>query len=239
MSHPTETFTDSLVTSRVERKPSKGVRAPKARPSSLRHQALAIPNLVTYARIAAVPVVMLVMQYDSRANAIVATVIFVLAALTDALDGYLARRLNQVSVIGKFLDPLADKLIVLGCLVMLLQLGRVSPWLVFLLISREIVIGTLRTIAIGEGVVIAARRLGKWKTGFQMVGIAALLVHYDYPMAFLGLSEPVSFNVLGTYVLWVGAALSVLSAVDYFWGFFRGLSGRSLPLGAGDPHGEG
>ena len=193
---------------------------------SLAAQAVAVPNLVTYARIAAIPIVMAVMQYDSPTNAFIAAMVFALASATDVLDGYLARRLNQVSVIGKFLDPLADKLIVLGTLVMLLQLGRVSPWIVFIIVSREIVITTLRTIAMGEGVVIAARSLGKWKTGFQMAGLWALLVHYDYPVSGLGLDVTVRFHAIGTYLLLVSVVFSLLSAADYFWGFFRSLQAR-------------
>ena len=207
--------------------PPQSVSAGRSRPGwTLRDQALAVPNLVTYARIAAVPLVMTVMAADSPTNALIAAAIFAAASATDALDGYLARRLNQVSIIGKFLDPLADKLIVLGALVMLLQLGRVSPWVVFLLVSREIIVTTLRTIAISEGVVIAARSLGKWKTGFQMVGLACLLIHYPYAVPAPGLGGSVSFHALGTALIWVSVVFSLLSAADYFWGFFRSLQAR-------------
>ncbi|MEL7372284.1 MAG: CDP-diacylglycerol--glycerol-3-phosphate 3-phosphatidyltransferase [Myxococcota bacterium] len=192
-------------------------------PRSLRAQAVFLPNLITYARILAIPAVMGVMQQDSPNNAVLASVLFGLASATDALDGYLARRLNQVSMIGKFLDPLADKLIVLGTLVMLVELGRVSSWLVFIIVSREIVITTLRTIAMGEGVVIAARNLGKWKTAFQMTGLAALILHYDYTLPLLGF---VSFHKLGMGLLLVSIVFSLWSAADYFWGFFRSLQSR-------------
>ena len=195
----------------------------EARTWSLREQAVALPNLVTYGRIAAIPVVMAVMQFDSRTNALIAAALFGLASASDALDGYLARRLNQTSLIGKFLDPLADKLLVLGCLVMLIQLERVSPWIVFVIVSREIVVTTLRTIAMGEGVVISARSLGKWKTVFQLASLGALLVHYDYSLGFVGLEQSLSFHAVGTVLLAASVVLSLASAGDYFLGFFRGL----------------
>ncbi len=202
------------------------IRRPDGPAWNLRQQAVAIPNLVTYVRIVAIPVVMGVMQFDSPTNALVAAMLFAFASATDAIDGYLARRLNQVSVIGKFLDPLADKLIVLGALVMLIQLNRVSPWVVFIIMSREIVVTTLRTIAMGEGVVIAARSLGKWKTAFQMAGLWALLVHYERALAPVGLNISIPFHDVGTVLLLISVALSLLSAVDYFWGFFRSMQAR-------------
>ncbi len=200
-------------------------------PPTLSEQARWLPNLVTYVRILAIPVVMAIMQADSPTNAFIASLIFAAAALTDALDGYLARRLNQVSIIGKFLDPLADKLIVLGALVMLIQLDRVSPWVAFVIVSREIVVSTLRTIAMGEGIVIAARPLGKWKTGFQMAGLWALLVHYDVSLAPFGVATSLPMHGLGTVLLLVSVLLSLLSAADYFRAFIRARG----PQNAADP----
>jgi CDP-diacylglycerol--glycerol-3-phosphate 3-phosphatidyltransferase len=195
--------------------------------ANLAKQALSLPNLITYVRIAAIPAVLAIMQSDSRQNAFFAAMIFAVASATDALDGYLARRFNMTSVLGKLLDPLADKLIVLGTLIMLLHLGRVSAWIVFILLARDIIIGTLRTVAIGEGLVIAARDLGKQKTAFQMVGVWMLLVHYTYPLP--PLSEPVDFHRIGTVLLYISVFLSVISAVDYFASFFKSMvkKGRS------------
>lgn len=183
-------------------------------------EALALPNLITYARIVAIPVVLGIMQFDSRRNAFIAAMLFATASATDALDGYLARRYGLTSMIGKFLDPLADKLIVTGCLLMLLYLGRASPWLVFIIVSRETVITTLRVIAMGEGLEIAARDLGKQKTAFQMVGIWSLLVHYEYPLLDF-IPEKVNFHRLGTYMLYISVFFSLLSAAEYFLAFFR------------------
>jgi CDP-diacylglycerol--glycerol-3-phosphate 3-phosphatidyltransferase len=189
--------------------------------ANLAKQALSPPNLITYVRIAAIPAVLAVMQYDSRRNAFIAAMIFALASATDALDGYLARRFNMTSVLGKLLDPLADKLIVLGSLIMLLHLGRVSAWIVFILLARDIVINGLRTIAMSEGMVIAARDLGKQKTAFQMVGVWMLLVHYPYVLP--PLPGEVNFHLIGTYLLYISVVLSIVSAVDYFVTFFRAM----------------
>lgn len=188
---------------------------------TLSQQAMKPPNLITFGRILAIPAVLATMQSDSQRNAFIAAMIFAAASATDALDGYLARRFNMTSVLGKILDPLADKLIVLGTLIMLLHLGRVSAWIVFIILARDIIINGLRTIAIGEGMVIAARDLGKQKTAFQMVGVWALLVHYRYPLD--PIAEPVDFHRIGTFLLYISVFFSVVSAIDYFAGFSRSM----------------
>jgi CDP-diacylglycerol---glycerol-3-phosphate 3-phosphatidyltransferase len=193
-------------------------------------QAISPPNLVTYLRIVIIPAVLVVMYFDSRTNAFLAAIIFTVASLTDFVDGYLARRFDMVSVLGKFLDPLADKLLVMGALVMLVHLGRVYAWMVIVILAREIVISSLRSIAATEGYVIAARELGKQKTVFQMVGIWCLLVHYDYRIGFL--ADPVDFHRLGIFLLLISIVFSVLSAVDYFVGFARSVVAEDRREGA-------
>jgi CDP-diacylglycerol--glycerol-3-phosphate 3-phosphatidyltransferase len=187
---------------------------------NLGSQALALPNLFTYARILAIPGVLFIMQFDSPRNAFVAAMIFAAASATDAIDGYLARKFNMISIIGKFLDPLADKLIVMGTLVMLLYLGRVNAWIVFVILARDIIISGLRTIAMTEGLVIAAREFGKHKTAFQMVGIWALLVHYPHTVL---TAEAIDFHRLGSYFLYISVFFSIVSAGDYFRSFFKTL----------------
>jgi CDP-diacylglycerol--glycerol-3-phosphate 3-phosphatidyltransferase len=188
---------------------------------SLRRQLVALPNLITYFRILAVPVVLVVMQLDSRRNAFIAAMIFALASATDALDGYLARRFQMISDVGKFLDPLADKLITTGALVMLVHLSRVSVWVVIVLLSRDLIVGGLRSMAATEGLVLAARELGKQKTAFQMVGLWCLLVHYPYPFELF--EGPLDFNRMGSFFLYLSVLLSVVSMIDYFLAFFRAL----------------
>ena len=187
---------------------------------NLGKQALSLPNLFTYARILAIPAVLFTMQFDSPRNAFIAAMIFAAASATDAIDGYLARKFNLTSMIGKFLDPLADKLIVMGTLVMLLYLGRVNAWIVFVILARDTIISGLRTIAMTEGLVIEAREFGKQKTAFQMVGIWSLLVHYPHTVM---TEEVIDFHRLGTYFLYISVFFSIISAGDYFRSFFKTL----------------
>ncbi len=201
---------------------------------SLQKQALSLPNLITYVRILAIPAVLFTMQFDSPRNAFLAAMIFAAASATDALDGYLARKFNLTSLIGKFLDPLADKLIVMGALVMLLYLGRVNAWIVFVILARDIIISGLRTIAMTEGMVIAAREFGKHKTAFQMVGIWALLIHYPHTVV---TDEAVDFHRIGTYFLYISVFFSLLSAGDYFRSFFKTVLVAHSPSPAPAPPG--
>lgn len=190
---------------------------------------LNLPNVLTLERILAAPVVMVLLAAGTRVTAWAAAGVFLLSAITDLVDGMLARRWNQVSLLGKFLDPLADKVLVLGTLLVLLDLGRISPWVVFVILGREIGVGTLRTIAMGEGVVIAARDLGKQKTLFQMSGLVALILSESFTVG----GFTVDLQAVGNVLLWIGAALALVSAVDYVVGFLRGRSNAGAPTADG------
>jgi len=151
-----------------------------ARRKTLWEDAKNVPNLLTFARIVMIPVVLILLGRGSPHDCFWAAAVYALAAITDMLDGWLARRQGLVSVLGKFLDPLADKLIVTGTLVWLVPMGRISAWAVVLLISREITITALRSIASSEGIIIAAGEGGKTKTALQMIGIVCLILGYPY-----------------------------------------------------------
>lgn len=182
-----------------------------------------VPNSLTMARIAAVPVVLILLLFESRANCFWAAAVFSLAAITDWLDGYLARKLEVVTVLGKFLDPLADKLIVMVALVMLIPLERVPAWAVFIILAREMLVTGLRSIASSEGIVIAASPLGKYKTIFQMISIIGLLLHYRYYW-FFGLEMEIfhpSMHNVGIFFFYVAFILTVWSGGDYLVKFFR------------------
>jgi len=182
----------------------------------LRDEIVSLPNMLTLARVGMIPVVLLLLYYESPWHSFLAAVVFGLAAATDALDGYLARKWKQDSTFGKFLDPLADKLIVMASLVMMLPMGRVPAWMVIVLLGRELTVTALRGIASTEGLVIAASREGKYKTALQLIGIVALLVHHEYPIWLFGLGEMrVSFHVVGLWLLVLSLVFSVLSAGDY------------------------
>ncbi len=144
-----------------------------------------------------------------------AALLIVLAGITDGLDGYIARMWKIESLLGKFLDPLADKLLLLVGLVMLMQLRRVEYWLVILLLSRELMITGLRAVAIGESIVISAGQSGKWKHTLQMVGLGFLTWHGN----FLGIPA----STVGTVILYVSLVISLLSGYCYLRDFFTAL----------------
>ena len=174
---------------------------------------LNVPNLLTWLRILMIPAVVGAFYPDgwlpqSDAN-LLATIFFVLAALTDWLDGYLARRLNQTSAFGAFLDPVADKLMVAAALIVLVQLGRVHPVISFIIIGREIAVSALREwmARMGESKSVAVNVLGKIKTISQMVAVPMLLYH-DRLAGF----EP---QIWGTWLIYFAALLTLASMVYY------------------------
>jgi CDP-diacylglycerol--glycerol-3-phosphate 3-phosphatidyltransferase len=194
---------------------------------SFRDELWSIPNLVTLARIAAIPAFLAYAYYESRTNSFLAALIYAAVAATDFLDGWLARRLQLETVIGKFLDPLADKLIAMAALVMLVHLGRVGAWVVILVLAREFAVTGLRSIAMSEGIVIAAGREGKYKTAIQLVGITFLLLHYRYPIHFLFFTADVDANRVGTALVYLSLVFSLWSAWSYFAGFLEAVYRRS------------
>lgn len=196
----------------------------------LRQELTDLPNVITLARIGLIPIILVLIDNTSAGRSAVAAVVFIVAAVTDALDGYLARRMGLVTVVGKFLDPLADKLIVLATLVFLVAAGRVPAWLVVLLMSRELAITGLRAIASSRGLVIAAGAGGKTKTALQLVGISFLLVHFRYPILFF--DYVLDFHTVGIYVLYLSLAMSLISAFEYFRFFAEAAARQAAELEA-------
>ena len=197
-------------------RPKLGPEERQKRRRSLKEDALNLPNLLTIGRVVIIPVVLGLMDRGSPKDCTWAAIVYAAAAITDLLDGYLARRMNVVSVLGKFLDPLADKLLVMASLVYMVPMGRIPEWAVVLLLAREISITALRSIASTEGVVIAAGEEGKAKTALQMVGILCLILGYPYHLE-LG---PIDLGVVdliyvGRALVYVSLVFSILSAVSY------------------------
>jgi len=126
------------------------------------------------------------------------------------------------------MDPLADKLMVMSALVLLVRLGRAPSWAVIVLLSREFIVTGLRTIAAGEGLVIAASQGGKWKTGLQLSGLSSLIIHYVYPMNFLFGVWPVDFHRTGIWMLYASLVPSVTSAFGYFKAFLDEVTKREV-----------
>ena len=165
-----------------------------------------LPNRLTIARVLCIPVVVVLLYFAAPACRIAAGVFFVLGCFTDFLDGYIARKHQLVTDFGKFLDPVADKLLVLTTLIMLIHRGQMDAWPVVVLLCRELAVDGLRMIAVGKGKVIAADKLGKWKTASQMVLISL--------MVFLNWS--VYENVLTVALLAAVVGLTLISGVQYF-----------------------
>lgn len=191
------------------------------------------------ARIAVIPLVLWLIDRGTPKDCIIAAMVYSAAAITDLLDGYLARRLGVVSVIGKFLDPLADKLLVTAALVWMVPMGRIPEWAVVLLIGREISVTGLRSIASSEGVVIAAGEGGKSKTALQMVGILCLIIGFPYHLSlgFIDLGQ-VDLVYVGRALIYVSLVFSLTSAVEYVGLFAQAVEAkqqrrRPSPAGSG------
>ncbi len=163
----------------------------------------------TMARIYAVPFVIGVMLPNTLPWNIVAGVLFILSSITDYYDGYFARKYNAVSNMGKFMDPIADKILVTGVLIMLLYQAKVDPWMVILILSRDTFIGGIRSVAAADQIIIDAKPTGKWKTALQMGAIPALMI---------GSANPWLPHVdqIGYVLLWVSVVLSLTSGLQYY-----------------------
>ena len=169
---------------------------------------LSHPNTLTLFRIAAVPIIVILMLFPNRVSCWVAAILFSAAAITDYFDGYLARRFSLVSNLGKVMDPVADKLLVSSAFIMLTALGWAPAWMVCIIIGREIAVTGLRNIIAEKGEDVSASNLGKYKTGFQIAAAIPLLIHYP----FFGLNP----HAIGTFFLWGALVFTLWSGIDYF-----------------------
>lgn len=176
-------------------------------------------NRVTLVRVILIPVfLVLLLARLPNWGPWLAAAVFALLAATDAVDGYLARSRNQVTTFGKFIDPLADKLLVISALVALVDLDRLPSWIALVIISRELVVSGLRMVAVAEGRVIAASVFGKWKTVFQIIAIVAFIVKDSVLLPrYLGSGAADVFQWLAYAVMAVAVVLTVLSMIDYFY----------------------
>jgi CDP-diacylglycerol--glycerol-3-phosphate 3-phosphatidyltransferase len=169
---------------------------------------LNIPNVLTLLRIVAVPVIVVALLGETPNGDALAAGVFALAAFTDGLDGYIARRRQDVTTFGKLMDPLADKLLIVAALVSLVSLGRLAAWVAMVIIARELAVTGLRAVAVEQGVVISASWLGKLKTALQIAAVFALIIWNP---------SPVAVDLL----VYVAVAATVISGADYFFGLRR------------------
>jgi CDP-diacylglycerol---glycerol-3-phosphate 3-phosphatidyltransferase len=185
------------------------LRAPRSVSKSFPSRILShIPNAITISRILLIPVFALLFYTPTPQRSLAAGAVFGLAALTDAIDGYLARRWDHVTNLGKLLDPFADKLLVLTALFLLVDFDQVDAWLAIILAGREFFITALRFAAAREGVTLAAETTGKYKMVMQVVAILLLIVEDAVPPA-------LNFQLWGTVILWLSMVLSLISAAQY------------------------
>lgn len=168
---------------------------------------LNLANKLTMLRIFMIPVFMIFLLAKIPYGVSIAALIFVVAALTDTLDGYIARKRNQITTFGKFMDPLADKLLVSAALISLVQMGKLSAWVVVVIISREFTISILRAVAASEGVVIAASWWGKAKTITQIVAIIIILID-NFPFRYVGIP-------MDSIMIYAAVAATIISGIDY------------------------
>ena len=205
-----------------------------------------LPNILSLARILMVPVLVVVLMTKVTNHEVIGVVVFWVASITDALDGYLARRWKQVTTLGKLLDPLADKLLVSGALISLVELNLAPAWMTFVIVSREFAITGLRGIASEEGLTIPANSIGKWKMGFQVAAISCLILgpRLDYWLYiwtgkdifrfFIQLNRPYTFFWgMGVLLLWGAVILAIWSAITYFHQFWKVVGPRIM---AGTSH---
>lgn len=180
-----------------------------------------LPLILTLSRIVLVLPTAYFMSLDTNLSRGIATFLFIIASITDYYDGYYARKLNAVSNLGKFLDPVADKILVSSVLVLLLVQNLVDPWMVILFVARDTIIGGIRAAAAADGVIIDAQTTGKWKAALQMIAIPLIILNDLHP------SFP-NRNI-GYGLLWLSVLLSIKSGFDYWMVYRSGLAKLKNP----------
>jgi CDP-diacylglycerol--glycerol-3-phosphate 3-phosphatidyltransferase len=199
-----------------------------------------LPNYITLSRIAVIPVIVWILTTSyfgppgDTLRVVLASSIFILASITDGMDGYLARRRGQITTMGMLLDPLADKLMIAAVYVALAQLipSIVSVWVVIIILGREFLISGLRSIAASEGFTIEASELGKFKMVIQIVSIVAAILalrwnEWVFPVPASRMVFVIPVRLTAIMSIWFMVVVAVISAVDYFWGFWKKIDKRA------------
>lgn len=182
-----------------------------------------LPLYLTLSRIILVIPTAFFLSFGTESGRWIATICFVIASITDYYDGYYARKLNAVSNLGKFLDPVADKILVSSVLILLLFMKSIDPWMVILFVARDTIVGGVRAAAAADGVILSAQSAGKWKAALQMIAVPMLILndlHPNFPNTRIGYG-----------LLWLSVLLSLKSGFDYCWNYYTILA-KSLKKGS-------
>lgn len=178
-----------------------------------------LPLWITLSRVFVAPVIVYALSVESFWWDIFSAVLFIVASATDYFDGYYARKYNAVSNMGKFMDPIADKILVSCILVMLIPLERIDPYMVMVILARDLLIGGLRQVAAADQIIISAQASGKWKTALQMIAIPAVIVGER--------AWGIPFDKIGYWALWISTVLSVTSGLEYVLGYLKAVKKSS------------
>ena len=178
-----------------------------------RREIFNLPNTISLIRISVVPFLFILLTSPGEFWSLILAILFAVASITDMLDGFLARKYNMITTMGKFLDPLADKLIVNTAMILMIPIGRIPAWIVAVTIIRDLIVDGIRSIASSEGLYIQASPLGKQKTIAQLFAVTALMIYYP----FLGINA----HLVGMIILYIAFLLTLYSGTDYFIKFYR------------------
>lgn len=173
-----------------------------------RRETFNLPNTITLMRIGVVPFLFILLSNPGEFWSLVIAGLFVVASITDFFDGYIARKYHMITTMGKFLDPIADKIIVNTAMILMIPIGRIPAWIVAITIIRDLIVDVIRSIASSEGIFMQASILGKQKTVTQIIAVTALMIHYSI----FGINA----HIVGTVILYVALFLTIYSGIDYF-----------------------
>jgi len=179
----------------------------------IKREIFSLPNIITMVRIGMVPFLFTLLLSPGKFWSLVLAILFVVASLTDLIDGYIARKYSMVTTLGKFLDPIADKLLVNTAMILMIPIGRIPAWIVAITIIRDLLVDWIRTASSSEGFVIQASLLGKQKMLAQIIAVTALLIHYTI----FGINA----HAVGIIILYVALFFTVISGADYFIKYYR------------------
>lgn len=172
-----------------------------------------LANIITALRIFSVPVILAFLYFDKSVFNVIACVVYTFFAVTDYVDGYIARKYDMVTDLGKILDPVADKIFVAAMMIALIDLGRLEAFVLIIILTRDFAVGALRNLAASKGIIIAAGSAGKWKTGFQMTGVGFII----YKNSLLGLP----ILLMGKLMVYISLVFCLYSAWEYFRNYYK------------------